>query len=397
MTSKAPQPAMKADVSSDAVVSETPPTPHAIPSSSVHPQEPSVNDAPAIDVDEEVLVPHLKRMGNATADSYGCSRLTRHPLQATSGATLMSTAEDIMRKYPWFRFRNPYGKPIKIYILIQYSFKDSEYIRPNDETEVDRLDMMHHIFRVMQGGKLFEAPVPKSVQRVLDLGCGTGLWAMEFAEEHPSAEVLGVDLSPIQPNFVPPNVKFEIDDIELDFPDSRSYDYIHCRYMSYAIKDWPRLVQQVYKHTLPNGIVEFTDYDLTYRSDDGTLDNTTLKAWGDDLPRAGRMMGREPCPGLYLEKWVREAGFTNIEHKVYKIPLGPWPADKHLKMLGAYNYLMLMQGIEAFSLRLFINVLKWSYEEVQVLLVKVRNDLKDRRIHAYTEMHVVWGQKPGPE
>jgi ubiquinone/menaquinone biosynthesis C-methylase UbiE len=29
---------------------------------------------------------------------------------------------------------------------------------------------------------------------VLDVGCGTGLWAIEFAEEHPSAKVLGTDL-----------------------------------------------------------------------------------------------------------------------------------------------------------------------------------------------------------
>lgn len=92
---------------------------------------------------------------------------------------------------------------------------------------------------------------------------------------------------------------------------------------------------------------------------------------------------------------MREAGFTNIMHKVYKIPIGPWAADKHHKVLGAYNFAMLNQGAEAFSLRLFINVLGWSYEEVQVLLAKVKSDLKDRRIHAYTEMHCVWGQKSG--
>jgi hypothetical protein len=62
-----------------------------------------------------------------------------------------------------------------------------EYIRPDNEvvplnfkiilllrkrkTEVDRLDMMHHIFKVMKDGKLFEAPVSTTVQRVLDVGC----------------------------------------------------------------------------------------------------------------------------------------------------------------------------------------------------------------------------------
>ncbi|KAI8247308.1 Secondary metabolism regulator LAE1 [Colletotrichum sp. SAR 10_77] len=36
------------------------------------------------------------------------------------------------------------------------------------------------------------------VKRVLDVGTGTGLWAIDFADEHPDAEVLGTDLSPVQ-------------------------------------------------------------------------------------------------------------------------------------------------------------------------------------------------------
>ncbi|KAH1807053.1 hypothetical protein KXX35_009054, partial [Aspergillus fumigatus] len=34
----------------------------------------------------------------------------------------------------------------------------------------------------------------------------------DFADRHPSARVIGTDLSPIQPHLVPPNVQFEVDD-----------------------------------------------------------------------------------------------------------------------------------------------------------------------------------------
>lgn len=34
--------------------------------------------------------------------------------------------------------------------------------------------------------------------RVLDLGTGTGIWAIDFGDMYPSAEVLGIDISPIQ-------------------------------------------------------------------------------------------------------------------------------------------------------------------------------------------------------
>ena len=47
---------------------------------------------------------------------------------------------------------------------------------------------------------------------------------------YPSAEVIGTDLSPIQPSWVPPNVHFQIDDCILDWTWPENYfDFIHIR------------------------------------------------------------------------------------------------------------------------------------------------------------------------
>lgn len=54
------------------------------------------------------------------------------------------------------------------------------------------LDLQHHIFYLTLDGKLGFAPPNKpdaKVGRVLDLGTGTGIWAMDFGDEHPEAEV----------------------------------------------------------------------------------------------------------------------------------------------------------------------------------------------------------------
>lgn len=67
-------------------------------------------------------------------------------------------------------------------------------------------------------------------------------------DKYPSAMIQGVDLSPIQPPFVPPNVKFVIDDIEDDWlypPDY--FDYIHCRHVTQTIKNRPRLMNHAFK------------------------------------------------------------------------------------------------------------------------------------------------------
>ena len=55
-------------------------------------------------------------------------------------------------------------------------------LQPNDDDEQDRMDMGHHIYRLMLGGELYLAPIAKDVSRVLDLGTGTGIWAIDFAE-----------------------------------------------------------------------------------------------------------------------------------------------------------------------------------------------------------------------
>lgn len=44
------------------------------------------------------------------------------------------------------------------------------------------MDFFHHIHRLLANGKLFLAPISPDVQRVLDIGTGTGIWAIEFAE-----------------------------------------------------------------------------------------------------------------------------------------------------------------------------------------------------------------------
>lgn len=52
----------------------------------------------------------------------------------------------------------------------------------------------------------------------------------DFADEHPAAEILGVDLSPIQPSFAPPNCKFEVDDITAPWAyEPPKFDFIHIR------------------------------------------------------------------------------------------------------------------------------------------------------------------------
>lgn len=46
---------------------------------------------------------------------------------------------------------------------------------------------------------------------------------------------------------VPPNLKFEIDDLEEDWTWSRPFSYIHSRVMTGAVNDWDIYLRKIYK------------------------------------------------------------------------------------------------------------------------------------------------------
>lgn len=46
--------------------------------------------------------------------------------------------------------------------------------------------------RLLEGG-LHKAPL-RNPKQILDVGTGTGIWAIDMADQHPNAKVTGIDL-----------------------------------------------------------------------------------------------------------------------------------------------------------------------------------------------------------
>jgi len=130
---------------------------------------------------------------------------------------------------------------------------------PTDEKEQDRLDLHHEIMLNLLGGKIHLAPV-QNPQRILDVGTGTGIWAIDAADKFPSAKVIGTDLSPIQPKWVPPNCQFQVDDAEREWTfESELFDFIHARNLAQSISKWDMLMESINRCTKPGGVVELAE------------------------------------------------------------------------------------------------------------------------------------------
>ncbi|KAK5660407.1 hypothetical protein OQA88_12950 [Cercophora sp. LCS_1] len=282
-----------------------------------------------------------------------------------------------------------------------HMFKYGRYPLPNDDEEYKREALRHTMLKELLGGNLYFAPIGSHPQKIIDFGTGFGEWAIEgnpppMGELFPSATVIGVDLSPIQPVWIPPNVEFIVDDIEDEWVYPNDFDYVHLRLVCICIKDNLRLQQSILHRNLkPGGWVEMQEIFPKPASDDGTMpaDYALAKFYNLTTQVFREVYGFNIDYVQSLPQDLQRQGFINVERRVFHVPIGDWPRDPQLRMIGGYMREVIMDFATAVAARPFVEF-GMEKTEIDDLLNAVRDALADRRIHAYLPVHYVWAQKP---
>ncbi|KAJ6780401.1 hypothetical protein PWT90_02288 [Aphanocladium album] len=280
-----------------------------------------------------------------------------------------------------------------------HSFKQGAYLLPNDAVEQDRLNLQHNLITMMLDGKLgFAPPVSASPSptNVLDVATGTGIWALEFAKQHPTSRVVGSDLSLIQPaEGGVTNVRFVQSDAEnedWDFP--CLFDYIHLRFLVSCFGNVNTVLERIYKQLAPGGWVEFQDtlceavYVDGNRNTEGTAANDFLKAFVGGM----KAVGRDPTWIGRLEELLTAHGFVDVHVTLLPNPLGPWPKDEKYKKVGTLSAMNM--GMVMDSVVKLVMANGWTDEQAKDLARRMRAELAEGKKHMYIPFCFVHARKP---
>lgn len=148
----------------------------------------------------------------------------------------------------------------------------------------------------------------------------------------------------------------------------------------------PTIIRNAFDCLRPGGYLEFQDPQMPLLCIDETMSGTFLEEWTTEVPRGAEILGRVVTNSRYYAQWMEEVGFVDVEEKHFYWPLNSWPRGKREKLIGMWAQQNLLDGVEAMSMAILTRGLGWSREKVELLLVGVRNDLKNRHIHSYVDV-----------
>jgi SAM-dependent methyltransferase len=212
-----------------------------------------------------------------------------------------------------------------------------------DEVEAARQLVMQRWLREVMGGLIPEQPDLSHVQRVLDVACGAGAWAIELASTFPHLQVSGIEHRPFLIDYARAlawergltNVTFSVGDIRGDVQKAPqeeihppgapifspgAFDLIDMAFVPARIhtRDYPGLIRNLWHLCHPGGVLRWTESDMPATTSPALA---TLAALFSHAVQA-ETSWHFPCEHRFtlthlMGRWLRDAGFERIRYFPY--------------------------------------------------------------------------------
>lgn len=266
---------------------------------------------------------------------------------------------------------------------------NTPYMLPSDDQEINRLDFQHYMLRYALRGN-YAAPIGQP-RAILDVGTGTGRWALEMAQHFPQAQVTGVDIAippgegGAQPGHDgrPANYTFAQADIltGLPFADA-SFDFVHQRLVFLAVPTarFQGLVNELARVTRPGGWVELVEGGgLSQSSGDA------VQTWLRWMGAASAQRGIDSRQGSQIGQFLTAAKLRDVQTHEFLLPAG-----KHGGRLGTMLAANFYAIIDAFRAPIVTTgvATEQGYDEIAQA---VRGDVAEGR--CFWPVYVAYGQR----
>ena len=181
-------------------------------------------------------------------------------------------------------------------------------------------------------------------------------------------------------------MKFVVDDAEDEWVATEKFDLIHPRMMVGSFLNWPQFFRRACEQLHPGGYIELQDVvglacdDKTFSSDPTSC---RLAEWWAIVTQAFAKMGRNIDAASQHEERLNMAGFVNVTVIDFKWPVNMWPSDREMKTIGMWSKQNTLDALQAVTMAPLTRALKWTRDEVEVLLQGAGTDIGNEGIHAY--------------
>ncbi|KAK7057603.1 methyltransferase str3 [Favolaschia claudopus] len=262
------------------------------------------------------------------------------------------------------------------------------YALVSDEAEWERLDAQHNGMAKYLDYKLCPADLGNP-RKILEIGSGSGAWAIQAAKQYPDADVLAVDMNPLPARPLPSNIRYENVDILKPFPFAPgTFDVVHIRFLPHGRSVIPRIIDLV----APGGWLLIDDIDFLAAFEG--LD----KATGVKQGFAGLISSMEAHDGdahfgtilkseLESSKLLSEVNVDKVDVPINPIPKDPKKGDLSRTMRRAFMNAVGAQKLNPEA----ISTGGLTHEVQQAFLAQMGGDAEDWSYNVH--LYFSWSKK----